>query len=82
MTSRKEIIFKLLYYSIVAYIVISLLTYSPYDPSFTYFSSDQASINNFAGPVGAYVASIVFTYLGWQGIYFPYFIIFLYFWEV
>jgi len=59
--------------SIAVLLALSLLSYSPLDPSFNVSASlpGSAPSRNWIGPVGAHVADLFFQGLGWAAFLFP-----------
>ncbi len=57
--------------AITGFFYLTILTFSPNDPSF--FTKDIFSdeIKNFFGKFGSYIASILIQFLGWSSLYIP-----------
>ncbi len=55
---------------LAAFMLLALLSFNPADPSWSQ-TGYQTDIANFAGPVGAQVADILFTIFGWLSYLFP-----------
>jgi S-DNA-T family DNA segregation ATPase FtsK/SpoIIIE len=55
---------------LAAFMLLALLSFDPSDPSWSQ-TGYQTDIANFAGPVGAQVADILFTVFGWLSYLFP-----------
>nr|WP_227431026.1 DNA translocase FtsK [Psychrobacter sp. I-STPA6b] len=60
----KQGVFTLLAIFLAAYIFVILLTYTPNDPSWSHISSDMMSVNNMGGVTGAWIADLLYTFLG------------------
>ncbi len=65
--NREDILFEiggiaLLGFSL--YVLISLLSYTPHDPSFNAIDNLSGGVRNWGGEVGAYGADILLTYIG------------------
>ncbi len=55
---------------LAAFMLLALLSFDPSDPSWSQ-TGYQTDIANFAGPVGAQVADMLFTVFGWLSYLFP-----------
>ncbi len=49
---------------VTAFLMIACLTYSPYDRSWFYYSSESRYVHNWCGTVGAYSAAMLFYLFG------------------
>ncbi len=54
--------------------LIALLSYVPTDPAWFFNSGSTAGTDNFAGPVGAFVAVASFQVLGYGALLIPFFV--------
>ncbi|HEX4003869.1 MAG TPA: DNA translocase FtsK [Candidatus Acidoferrales bacterium] len=59
--------------SLAVFLALSLLSYSPLDPSFNVSagSGGSASVRNWIGPAGAHLADLVFQFSGYAAFLFP-----------
>ena len=57
-------------FSVAAILFLSLLSYSPSDPSFT-FASSGLQIHNWMGPFGAWTSDLLFLLWGWSAYLLP-----------
>ncbi|MEC7119947.1 MAG: DNA translocase FtsK 4TM domain-containing protein [Pseudomonadota bacterium] len=46
------------------YLLIATLTYTPFDPGWTHLSSDTQSVTNASGVAGAWIADLLYGFLG------------------
>ena len=47
-----------------AYLLIAMLTYTPYDPGWSHLSSDTLQVTNASGVAGAWIADLMYGFLG------------------
>jgi DNA segregation ATPase FtsK/SpoIIIE, S-DNA-T family len=57
--------------SLAILLVLSLLSYSPHDPSFDVSTPIAGPVRNWIGPVGAYIADLFFQFCGFAAFLFP-----------
>ncbi len=57
-------------FSVAAILFLSLLSYSPSDPSFT-FAGSGSQIHNWMGPFGAWTSDLLFLLWGWSAYLLP-----------
>ena len=59
--------------SLAVFLALSLLSYSPLDPSFNVSAGPIGStpVHNWIGPVGAHLADLVFQFSGYAAFLFP-----------
>ena len=55
------------------YLFIATVTYTPFDPGWMHLSSDTRSVSNASGVAGAWIADLLFGFLGWAAVLLPLF---------
>ncbi|MBN1548646.1 MAG: DNA translocase FtsK 4TM domain-containing protein [Syntrophaceae bacterium] len=60
--------------SLALFFLLCLFSYSPLDPSFTHYVSDQSKVHNLIGPIGSYTADSLIRLLGGSVFYLPLFL--------
>ena len=53
------------------YLLIATLTYTPFDPGWTHLSSDTQSVTNASGVAGAWIADLLYGFLGRAALLIP-----------
>lgn len=56
------------------YLFLATVTYTPFDPGWMHISSDTQHVSNASGVVGAWVADLLFGFLGWASLLIPVFL--------
>lgn len=57
--------------ALAIFLLLSLISYSPQDPSFTHFVTDGKAAHNFTGQVGSYTADSLIRLLGISSFFLP-----------
>ncbi|MFT4021762.1 MAG: DNA translocase FtsK 4TM domain-containing protein [Acinetobacter sp.] len=55
------------------YLFLATVTYTPFDPGWMHISSDTQQVSNASGVAGAWVADLLFGFLGWASLLLPIF---------
>lgn len=53
------------------YLFLATVTYTPFDPGWMHISSDTQQVSNASGVAGAWIADLLFGFLGWASILVP-----------
>ncbi len=53
------------------YLLIATVTYTPFDPGWMHLSSDTQTVSNASGVAGAWLADLLFGFLGWASVLLP-----------
>ncbi|ANF81198.1 cell division protein FstK [Acinetobacter sp. NCu2D-2] len=53
------------------YLFLATVTYTPFDPGWMHISSDTQTVSNASGVVGAWLADLLFGFLGWASLLLP-----------
>ena len=53
------------------YLFLATVTYTPFDPGWMHVSSDTQTVSNASGVVGAWLADLLFGFLGWASLLVP-----------
>ena len=53
------------------YLFLATVTYTPFDPGWMHISSDTQHVSNASGVVGAWLADLLFGFLGWASLLIP-----------
>ena len=53
------------------YLFLATVTYTPFDPGWMHISSDTQTVSNASGVVGAWIADLLFGFLGWASLLVP-----------
>lgn len=56
------------------YLFIATMTYTPFDPGWMHVSSDTQTVSNASGVAGAWIADLLFGFLGWACVLLPLFL--------
>ena len=56
------------------YLFLATVTYTPFDPGWMHISSDTQQVSNASGVTGAWIADLLFGFLGWASLLIPLFI--------
>ncbi|RKG37060.1 DNA translocase FtsK [Acinetobacter rongchengensis] len=56
------------------YLFLATVTYTPFDPGWMHLSSDTQQVSNASGVAGAWIADLLFGFLGWASLLIPVFI--------
>ncbi|MEK7739404.1 MAG: DNA translocase FtsK 4TM domain-containing protein, partial [Pseudomonadota bacterium] len=56
------------------YLFLATVTYTPFDPGWMHISSDTQQVSNASGVAGAWIADLLFGFLGWASLLIPVFI--------
>ncbi|WP_312968767.1 DNA translocase FtsK [Acinetobacter gerneri] len=56
------------------YLFLATVTYTPFDPGWMHISSDTQQVSNASGVAGAWIADLLFGFLGWASILIPIFL--------
>ncbi|NHB58810.1 DNA translocase FtsK [Acinetobacter shaoyimingii] len=55
------------------YLFLATVTYTPFDPGWMHISSDTQQVSNASGVAGAWIADLLFGFLGWASLLIPLF---------
>ncbi|ESK40663.1 hypothetical protein P256_01118 [Acinetobacter nectaris CIP 110549] len=55
------------------YLFLATVTYTPFDPGWMHISSDTQQVSNASGVAGAWIADLLFGFLGWASLLIPIF---------
>ncbi|QXW26628.1 DNA translocase FtsK 4TM domain-containing protein [Acinetobacter johnsonii] len=53
------------------YLFLATVTYTPFDPGWMHISSDTLQVSNASGVAGAWIADLLFGFLGWASLLIP-----------
>lgn len=53
------------------YLFLATVTYTPFDPGWMHISSDTQQVSNASGVAGAWIADLLFGFLGWASLLIP-----------
>lgn len=53
------------------YLFLATVTYTPFDPGWMHISSDTQQVSNASGVAGAWIADLLFGFLGWASLLLP-----------
>ena len=56
------------------YLFLATVTYTPFDPGWMHISSDTQQVSNASGVAGAWIADLMFGFLGWASLLIPLFL--------
>ena len=56
------------------YMFLATVTYTPFDPGWMHISSDTQQVSNASGVAGAWIADLLFGFLGWACLLIPLFL--------
>ncbi|WP_109440174.1 DNA translocase FtsK [Acinetobacter haemolyticus] len=56
------------------YLFLATVTYTPFDPGWMHISSDTQQVSNASGVAGAWIADLLFGFLGWASLLLPLFL--------
>ncbi len=56
------------------YLFLATVTYTPFDPGWMHISSDTLQVSNASGVAGAWIADLLFGFLGWASLLIPVFL--------
>lgn len=56
------------------YLFLATVTYTPFDPGWMHISSDTQQVSNASGVAGAWIADLLFGFLGWGSLLIPLFL--------
>ena len=56
------------------YLFLATVTYTPFDPGWMHISSDTQQVSNASGVAGAWIADLLFGFLGWASLLLPIFL--------
>ncbi|QER40277.1 DUF87 domain-containing protein [Acinetobacter suaedae] len=56
------------------YLFLATVTYTPFDPGWMHISSDTQHVSNASGVAGAWIADLLFGFLGWASLLLPLFL--------
>ena len=56
------------------YLFLATVTYTPFDPGWMHISSDTQQVSNASGVAGAWIADLLFGFLGWGSVLIPLFL--------
>ena len=60
--------------SLGIYLFLATVTYTPFDPGWMHISSDTQQVSNASGVAGAWIADLLFGFLGWGSLLIPVFL--------
>ena len=67
----QRLIITLFLVSFGIYLFLATVTYTPFDPGWMHISSDTQTVSNASGVVGAWLADLMFGFLGWASLFIP-----------
>ncbi len=70
-TYVQRVIVTIFFVALGIYLFLAMVTYTPFDPGWTHISSDTQKVSNASGVVGAWVADLLFGFLGWACLLLP-----------
>ncbi|TCB52728.1 DNA translocase FtsK [Acinetobacter sp. ANC 4779] len=70
----QRLIMTLFLVSFGIYLFLATVTYTPFDPGWMHISSDTQQVSNASGVAGAWIADLLFGFLGWASLLIPVFL--------
>ncbi|WP_151709779.1 DNA translocase FtsK [Acinetobacter brisouii] len=70
----QRLIITLFLVSFGIYLFLATVTYTPFDPGWMHISSDTQQVSNASGVAGAWIADLLFGFLGWASLLLPIFL--------
>ena len=70
----QRLIMTLFLVSFGIYLFLATVTYTPFDPGWMHISSDTQQVSNASGVAGAWIADLLFGFLGWASLLIPLFL--------
>jgi len=70
----QRLIMTLFLVSFGIYLFLATVTYTPFDPGWMHISSDTLQVSNASGVAGAWIADLLFGFLGWASLLIPIFL--------
>lgn len=70
----QRLIMTLFLVSFGIYLFLATVTYTPFDPGWMHISSDTQQVSNASGVAGAWIADLLFGFLGWANLLIPIFL--------
>lgn len=70
----QRLIMTLFLVSFGIYLFLATVTYTPFDPGWMHISSDTQHVSNASGVAGAWIADLLFGFLGWASLLIPLFL--------
>ena len=70
----QRLIMTLFLVSFGIYLFLATVTYTPFDPGWMHISSDTQQVSNASGVAGAWIADLLFGFLGWASLLIPIFL--------
>ncbi|MGL3044380.1 DNA translocase FtsK [Acinetobacter pecorum] len=67
----QRLIMTLFLVSFGIYLFLATVTYTPFDPGWMHISSDTQTVSNASGVAGAWIADLLFGFLGWASLLIP-----------
>ncbi len=67
----QRLIMTLFLVSFGIYLFLATVTYTPFDPGWMHLSSDTQQVSNASGVAGAWIADLLFGFLGWASLLVP-----------
>ena len=67
----QRILFTLVLSVFGGYLLVAVLTYTPFDPGWTHLSSDTQQVSNASGVAGAWIADLLYGFLGKAAVLVP-----------
>lgn len=67
----QRLIMTLFLVSFGIYLFLATVTYTPFDPGWMHISSDTMQVSNASGVAGAWIADLLFGFLGWASLLIP-----------
>ena len=67
----QRLIMTLFLVSFGIYLFLATVTYTPFDPGWMHLSSDTQQVSNASGVAGAWIADLLFGFLGWASLLIP-----------
>lgn len=69
----QRLIMTLFLVSFGIYLFLATVTYTPFDRGWMHISSDTQQVSNASGVAGAWIADLLFGFLGWASLLIPVF---------
>ena len=67
----QRLIMTLFLVSFGIYLFLATVTYTPFDPGWMHLSSDTQQVSNASGVAGAWIADLLYGFLGWASLLIP-----------
>lgn len=70
-----KVLLSIILFILGSFLFLAIITYSPFDPGWSYLASDTRDVANLMGSIGAWFADFLHAFLGWASLLFPIFIL-------